>query len=100
MSYEAALNSFAISGFRFVATALLIAWVSTPVLAQQDQSWSGGVVDDWTHHHVIFSNPGTLEDAEKNGEGEKWRRIVSDPRYRMQWIKRNAPWTEQTKTPT
>jgi hypothetical protein len=54
----------------------------------QDNQGSSGVVDDWTTHHVIFSNPGTLEDAIRNGTYEKWHRIVTDPRYRMQWTKR------------
>jgi hypothetical protein len=46
------------------------------------------VVEDWSTHHVVFSNPGTLEDAQRNGTEEHWWRIVSDPRYRMQWVTR------------
>jgi len=92
-------QDFAISGFRIVAAAVLMASVMRPALAQ-DQAYNGGVVDDWTHHHVIFSNPGTMEEALSNGTYEKWQRIVSDPRYRLQWLKRNAAWTEQTTTPT
>ena len=61
-----------------------------PVLAQQNQSSNDGIVDDWTHHHVVFSNPGSLENAINNGTSERWERIVSSPRYRMQWMKRNV----------
>lgn len=92
-------RDFAISSFRFVAAAVLMASVMRPALAQ-DQAYNGAVVDDWTHHHVIFSNPGTMEEALRNGTYEKWQRIVSDPRYRLHWLKRNAAWTEQTTTPT
>ena len=46
------------------------------------------LVEDWSSSHVVFSNPGTLAEARLNGTEEHWRRIVSDPRYRMQWMKR------------
>ncbi len=48
-----------------------------------------GVPDDWSHHHLVFSNPGTFADAVKNGTLEKWYRITNDPRYQMQQLKRN-----------
>jgi len=50
-----------------------------------------GVVDDWSHHHLIFSNPGTEEEAIKNGRHDEWLRIVNDPRYIMQQLKRRSP---------
>lgn len=78
---------YAIDVLRFVAPVLLMVLAITPALAQQDQR-PNGIVDDWTHHHVIFSNPGAMEDAIRNGDYEKWHQIVTDPRYRMQWIKR------------
>jgi hypothetical protein len=46
-------------------------------------------IDDWTHHHVVFSNPGTKEDAIKNGTLEKWQKITSDTRYQLQQSKRS-----------
>ena len=42
-----------------------------------------GVPEDWTHHHVVFSNPGTLADAEKNGTVDQWFKITSDARYQI-----------------
>ena len=48
-----------------------------------------GLVDDWTHHHLIFSNPGTAVEALAQGRLEQWYRIVNDPRYIMQQAKRN-----------
>jgi len=50
-----------------------------------------GLPDDWTHHHVVFSDPGTERDAILNGKHDEWQRIVNDPRYVMQQLKRHAP---------
>lgn len=82
-------SDFATNGFRlaFMALSLVVAIVPA---AAQEQTYNRGIVDDWTHHHVIFSNPGTLQDAMMNGRRQEWERIVNDPRYRMQWINRNA----------
>ncbi len=55
--------------------------------AATQPAWS---VDDWTHHHVIFSNPGTLSDAAKNGTLDEWFRITNDPRYQLQQLKRGS----------
>jgi hypothetical protein len=48
-----------------------------------------GVVDDWTHHHVVFSNPGTAAQVLAEGRFEQWYKIVNDPRYIMQQMRRN-----------
>jgi len=50
-----------------------------------------GLPDDWSHHHLIFSNPGTEEEAIKAGRYDEWLRIVTDPRYIMQQLKRRSP---------
>jgi len=92
-------SDFPINGLRLVAVTLLTAWVLTPAPAQQNQSPHVGLVDDWSHHHVIFSNPGTLEDAMMNGRREAWQRIVNDPRYRMQQVRRNAAFSQQASIP-
>lgn len=49
-----------------------------------------GLPDDWSHHHLVFSDPGTEEEAVRNGTYEAWLRVVNDPRYVMQVMKRNA----------
>src|ERR1035437_6108787 len=51
--------------------------------------WIGGP-DDWTHHHLIFSHPGTADEAMRNGTYGQWWKIVNDPRYILQREKRNA----------
>lgn len=45
-----------------LAAAFFATWTVQPMLAQEDLGYSGGLVDDWTHHHVVFSNPGTMDD--------------------------------------
>ncbi len=50
-----------------------------------------GLVDDWSHHHLIFSNPGTFAEAIANGRYSQWYQTVTDPRYIMQQMKRNHP---------
>jgi hypothetical protein len=48
-----------------------------------------GLVDDWTTHHLIFSNPGTAVEALAQGRVAQWYRTITDPRYVMQQMKRN-----------
>ncbi len=50
-----------------------------------------GVVEDWTSHHVAYSDPGTEDDAIRDGRHEDWVRIVNDPRYIMQQLIRRSP---------
>jgi len=51
---------------------------------------SKGVPDDWTHHYLVFSNPGTEADAIKNGTYDQWLKVANDPRYALQLIKRSG----------
>ena len=48
-----------------------------------------GFPEDWTHHHLVFSNPGTEEEAIRNGTHEEWLKIVTNPRYVVQQLKRH-----------
>jgi hypothetical protein len=50
-----------------------------------------GVPDDWTHHHLVFANPGTEERAFRKGTHENWSRVVNDPRYAVQQLKKGLP---------
>jgi hypothetical protein len=49
----------------------------------------GVYVDDWTHHHLVFSNPGTLNDAARIGKLEQWQKVNNDPRFQLQQVKRS-----------
>ena len=50
-----------------------------------------GLPDDWTHHRLVFSDPGIEEDAIHNGNYDQWLIIVNDPRYIIQQLKRGLP---------
>jgi hypothetical protein len=60
-----------------------------PALAQDNANQASGIVSDWTHQHVIFANPGTVEEAQRNGTFDTWERVINDPRFRLQQLKRN-----------
>ena len=49
-----------------------------------------GFVDDWSTHHLIFSNPGTATEAEARGRFAHWYRTINDPRYIMQQRMRSS----------
>jgi hypothetical protein len=49
-----------------------------------------GMPDDWSHGHLVFSNPGTEEEAFASGTHDQWLQHVNDPRYILQQMKRNA----------
>ena len=71
----------------------LLAAFSVPMLGQEVQSASplrGGYVEDWSHHHLVFSNPGTEAEALARGTYARWWKIVNDPRYAMQQAKRSS----------
>ena len=49
-----------------------------------------GVPDDWSHHHAVFSYPGTSVQALRRGDYSRWARVVSDPRFFLQQRRREA----------
>ncbi len=79
------LSKLAIVGAAFVVL------IGLSILSTgQPGPWNpGGVVDDWSFHHLFFSNPGTAAEALAQGRFEQWYRTVNDPRYVMQQMKRN-----------
>jgi hypothetical protein len=79
-----------------VAFALAaIAAVARPILAQSAPPIKmrsvqiTGVPEDWSFHHLVFSDPGSAQDATQAGRYNEWLQIVNDPRYIMQQLKRN-----------
>lgn len=63
------------------------------VLRHNIENWAlqgRGVPNDWSNHHLVFSNPGTEEDAIANGTHDHWLNIVNDPRYILQQMKRSS----------
>ena len=90
-------NNLRLSIASVLGCVALIASVALSLAAQDNPSQPKGAPDDWTHHHVIFSNPGTMQDAIKDGSYERWLRVQTDPRFKMQQMKRQAA-TESQQT--
>lgn len=63
----------------------------TLALAQQSPIQNGGFISDWSSQRLIFSNPGTEQEARANGTYDHWLRIVNNPRYVLQQLHRHAP---------
>jgi len=90
-----------VSRLLFASILILITGCTLPAAAQENQQAQpsvtvGGVEikglpDDWTHHHLVFSNPGMEQDALANGTYGRWLGVVNDPRYVIQQLKRHAP---------
>ena len=73
-----------------LAILLLVLWCTQLSSGQQPPVVRMGAVDDWTHHHLIFSNPGTAVDAMQRGDYFHWLKVVNDPRFILQQAKRSA----------
>jgi len=80
--------------FAALTVAALSIWLAAPSAAQSTAKPSG-VVDDWSFHRLVFSHPGTVADAMRNGTVEKWNKIVNDPRYQMELRRRSLAQTLQ-----
>ncbi len=69
---------------------VLLGWVLTGQAAKPAQD---GLPTDWTHHHVIFSQPSTFEQVQK---------VSKDPRYWQQFYRQTVtpvvydPYPDQT----
>jgi hypothetical protein len=73
-----------------VAVALLsLIGLGVLISGQEAPTQGMGLIDDWTHHRLVFSNPGTAVEALKNGTIEQWYRVTNDPRYQLQVLKRS-----------
>jgi hypothetical protein len=59
---------------------------NTNAAAGQSRSFAS----DWSHHHVIFSDPGTADEALQKGAYDRWLKITNDPRNTMQQRRRSG----------
>ncbi len=71
---------------RLAGVAVVAAIVSIPSFAQRGTD--DGYPEDWSHHHVVFSDPGTLSEASGRGSFDTWYKTVTDPRFAHQRHKR------------
>lgn len=80
------IYSLAIFAVAVVGVIGLTVFVSAQGPAQRGL----GLPDDWSHRHVVFTNPGTAAEALAQGRLEQWYRIVNEPRYQIQQMKRSV----------
>ena len=74
-----------------LAACIVFALAFAALLSGQPaQSSRIGFPEDWSHRHLVFSNPGTFREALARGEFEKWEKTVSDPRFLQQQMKQSA----------
>ena len=66
---------------RVAGVIFLAALASSPTFAQTEND---GTPEDWTHHHVVFSDPGTLHEASAGASFDTWYKAVTDPRFTYQ----------------
>lgn len=67
--------------------------VANEVVQHNLNEWitkGNGIPEDWSHHHLVFSNLVSEEDAMADGTHDRWLNTVSDPRYILQLMKRNG----------
>jgi hypothetical protein len=74
-----------------IAAAGMAANAQTAPAVQVGNTQITGLPDDWTHRHLIFSDPGTEQEAIQAGRHEQWLKVVNDPRYVLQQLKKNLP---------
>jgi len=90
-------HSLSLNWLTIVVAAASLAGLSAPVFAQDAPTVKvgnariTGLPEDWSTHHVVFADPGTEQDAIQAGRHDQWQKIVNDPRYVIQQLKRNAP---------
>jgi len=77
------LSVLAVAFFGLIGAGILL-------FGQQPEAEKTGVPDDWSHHHLIFSNPGTATQAIADGRFLDWYKTTADPRYRLQQLKRGG----------
>jgi hypothetical protein len=71
-------------------TLVLAAALAPSLKAQDDPGKPPAYVDDWTHHRLVYSNPGTREEAERKGRLDQWLKITGDTRFQLQQFKRSG----------
>ena len=83
------IRAYPLLGAMVVMMAALLPGAAA-VRAQEARNAETGVPHDWSHRHVVFSNPGTADEAIAKGMYGEWLKITSEPRYQLQRMKREA----------
>ena len=79
-----------VAGFVSAACGLSVFVTAVPAIAQEAAGVPAGMPQDWSHRHVIHSNPDTLEEAAAKGKLDQWIKRADDPRFVLQLEKKLA----------
>ncbi len=71
-----------------LAFAVAIAGVM-PIVAQTGKVELSGLPEDWTHHHVVFSNPGAGGASFGKHQYDQRLKVINSPRYWLQHARRS-----------
>ena len=52
------------------------------------QTRAAGFPIDWSHRRLVFSDPGSFQQAVRNGRVDKWLKITRNPRFVFQQLER------------
>ena len=75
----------------FIAAVFCMVLISSILITGQPAlKHRVGVPDDWSHRHLIFSNPGTYAQAIAHGTYSHWIKLQYDTRFLLQQMKRNS----------
>jgi hypothetical protein len=74
-----------------IAAFAIPAWGQEAPAVHAGAAQVTGLPDDWSHRHVVFSNPGTEQEAISAGRHEHWQKVVNEPRYVVQQLKKSLP---------
>ncbi|MGO8813839.1 MAG: hypothetical protein ACLQVG_04130 [Terriglobia bacterium] len=72
---------FALGAFLVICVASVVSRVGASPLVH-------GFPEDWTHHHVNYTEMGTAAEALARGKFTQWYRAVTDPRFQIQQMRR------------
>jgi len=74
-----------------ILTALIIfAGLGVRIAGQENSSPRVPLSEDWSTRHLVFSSPGSFEQATRTRPFLEWYRALSDPRYQFDQIRRAA----------
>jgi hypothetical protein len=79
-------------GAQTTAGAISKSTAVDPAIQRNVDDWlvqGRGVVEDWSHHRLMYSNPGTEQEALEKGTYEHWLAVAKEPRYTLQVLKRS-----------
>ncbi len=72
-----------------LAGVALLAAASLPAFAQAGPAVTTGRPTDWTHHHLVFSDPGPAADAGAKGNDFHSQDVRNSTRYALHQMRRN-----------